>query len=209
MIAKVMNWDGEEVGEIELLEQLFGAPINEALLHQVVVGYLANQRQGTAKAKSRSEVRGGGRKPWRQKGTGRARQGSIRSPLWRKGGVVFGPQPREYRVSMPKRLRRAALCAALSAKLRDGKIVIVDRFPELERPQTKTLVAGLKRFQALNGLLVVSSEQPNLVLSVRNVEKAEAARAVDLNAWQVLRHERLLLSQDAVKRMEEVLHAWN
>jgi large subunit ribosomal protein L4 len=202
--APLYNAAGEAVGEVVLPAAIFSQPINHALLHQAVVRYLANQRQGTAATKTRAEVRGGGRKPWRQKGTGRARQGSIRSPLWRKGGVVFGPQPRDFRQDLPKKARRQALRAALSAKALDGEVLVLEELT-LPAPKTKTVAALLTRMGAEDALLVLPGLDRTVVLSTRNLPKAETMVASDLNVYKVLRHDKLILTQAALRRLEEVL----
>ena len=202
----VYNLEGKQVGEIELSDAVFAAPINPGLLHQAVVMYEANRRVGTAATKTRGMVSGGGRKPWRQKGLGRARHGSIRSPIWRKGGVVFGPQPRSYRLRMPKKMRRAALRAALSAKLRDGEITVVDRLT-VAQPKTREMAAILDKLgvRSHRPLLVLAEPDPAVRLSARNLEGVETALAEHLNTRQVLAHGRVVLTVDAVRRVEEVL----
>ncbi len=204
MKATVYNQQGEAVGEVELSERVFGAPVNQGLIHQAVVATLANKRQGTSETKTRAVVAGGGRKPWRQKGTGRARQGSIRSPLWRKGGIVFGPHPRSYRQELPRKMRRAALRAALSARALSGDIVVLDRL-ELEAPKTKVFASVLKALGAPQALFVSEAHRPELALSARNVAKAEAVVAQNLSAYQVLRYPKLICTRDALARLEEVL----
>ncbi len=200
----VYNLQGEQIGERELNEEIFGAPVNEALLHQVVVGYLANQRQGTADTKTRGEVRGGGRKPWRQKGTGRARQGSIRSPLWPKGGIVFGPHPRDYRQELPVRVRRTALVSALSAKVRDGELVVLDGVA-LDKPKTRVIAGLVDRLQAKRAMIVTPATDRTVYLSARNIPGVLVRPAVDLNAYDVLSHGKIMLVSEAVDRLEEVL----
>jgi len=203
--VSVYNQEGQPVGEIELSDTVFGAEVNEALLHQAVVMYLANQRQGTASTKTRGEVRGGGRKPWRQKGLGRARHGSIRSPIWVGGGVVFGPKPRDFRQDMPKKARRAALRSALSAKVRDGALIVLDDL-KLAQPKTKAMVGVLKRLAAERKPLIVLGERnPNVELSARNLPGAATAQAEDVNVYQVLSHDRLVLTRAAVAKLEEAL----
>ncbi len=203
----VFNLRGERVGERELSEAVFGQEPNEGLLHQVVVMQLANRRVGTVKTKTRAEVRGGGRKPWRQKGTGRARHGSIRSPLWRKGGVTFGPQPRDHGFTMPRRARRQALRQALSAKARGGGLVLVDAW-EVAEPRTRRAAEALAAL-GLDGpvLVVTGAHQPHLVKSVRNLPGVRALVADDLNVYDVLAHRSLVMTLDAVDRVEEVLGA--
>jgi len=200
----VYNLQGEQIGERELKEEIFGAPINEALLHQVVVGYLANQRQGTADTKTRGEVRGGGRKPWRQKGTGRARQGSIRSPLWPKGGIVFGPHPRDYRQELPVRVRRTALVSALSAKVRDGELVVLDGVT-LDKPKTRVIAGLVDRLQAKRAMIVTPGVDRTVYLSARNIPGVLVRPALDLNAYEVLSNGKIMLVSEAVDRLEEVL----
>jgi len=204
MKATVYNQQGEAVGEVELSERVFGAPVNQGLIHQAVVARLANRRQGTSETKTRAVVAGGGRKPWRQKGTGRARQGSIRSPLWRKGGIVFGPHPRSYRQELPRKMRRAALRAALSARALSGDIVVLDRL-DLEGPKTKVFVGVLKALGAPQALFVSEAHRAELQLSARNAATAEAVVAQDLSAYQVLRYPKLICTRDALARLEEVL----
>lgn len=203
--VSVYNVEGEAVGELELSDAVFGAAVNETLLHQAVVTYLHNQRRGTASTKTRGEVRGGGRKPWRQKGTGRARHGSIRSPIWVGGGVTFGPKPREFRRSMPKKARRAAMRSALSAKVKDGSIVVVDDM-QLAEPKTKAMAAILERFEAARKPLIVLAERNrNVELSARNLPGANTARVEDVNVYQVLAHEKLVVTKDAIAKLEEAL----
>ena len=203
--VSVYNLEGQTVGEMELSDAVFGAPVNEALLHQAVVMYMNNQRQGTASTKTRGEVRGGGRKPWRQKGLGRARHGSIRSPIWVGGGVVFGPKPREYRQSMPKKARRAALRSALSAKVRAGELIVLDDL-QLGQPKTKEMANVLKRLSAERKPLIVLGERNrNVELSARNLPGAETAQAEDINVYQVLAHDRLVMTRAAVAKLEEAL----
>lgn len=203
--VSVYNLEGQTVGEIELSDAVFGAPVNDALMHQAVVTYLNNQRQGTASTKTRAEVRGGGRKPWRQKGTGRARHGSIRSPIWVGGGVTFGPKPREFRQAMPKKARRAAMRSALSAKVRDGEIIVLETLA-LAEPKTKQMAAVLSRLSAERKPLIVLAERDrNVELSTRNLPGAGTTQATDMNVYQVLAHDKLVLTKDAVAKLEEAL----
>lgn len=197
------NMAGERVGDMELSERVFGAPVNVPLLHQAVRSYLDNQRQGTASTKTRGEVSGGGRKPWRQKGTGRARQGSIRSPLWVGGGVVFGPKPRDYGWRLPKKARRGALRAALSAKVRDGELVVLDRL-EIE-PKTREMAALLRRLGIAGKALVVTADgDPNVVRAARNLPGVRTQRADSLNVYEVVSQGRIVLPRRAVEVIEEV-----
>lgn len=201
----VYNKEGATVGEITLSDAVFGAEVNPGLLHEVVQMYLANQRQGTSHTKTRAEVRGGGRKPWRQKGTGRARHGSIRSPLWRKGGVVFGPRTRDFGWTMPKKMRRAALRQALSAKVKNGELIVVDSF-ELEAPKTREVAALLKNLNVEGKAFIVTAEEDtNIYKSARNIPGVRANAARNLNAYEVLAASKLVLTQDAVAKVEEVL----
>ena len=201
----VYNTQGEQVGEIDLKDEIFGAPVNEAVLHEVMVMYQANRRRGTHDTKTRAEVAGGGRKPWRQKGTGRARHGSIRSPIWRGGGIVFGPHPRDYGYQVPKKVRRLALKSALSSRVRDGKLVVLDRL-ELDAPRTKEMVRILDNLKIKDGALVVTGERnENVARSARNLPGVMSTEASVLNAYDVLRHGTVVMTQDAVARVEEVL----
>ncbi|GAB6877323.1 50S ribosomal protein L4 [Thermaerobacter litoralis] len=207
----VYNTQGERVGEIELSDAVFGAPVREALMHQAVVRYLANQRRGTAATKTRGMVSGGGRKPWRQKGTGRARQGSIRAPHWRKGGIVFGPQPRDYTQDLPKKARRAALRSALSAKVADGELIVLEGLDGLglERPRTREMAALIRRLdlEGKRPLFVLAEPNKTLYLSVRNLPGVDTETVDRLNVYQVLRHGHVVLAREAVARAEEVLGA--
>lgn len=201
----VYNMQGEQVGEIDLNEAVFGVEVNEAVIHQVVVAQQANQRQGTAATRTRAEVRGGGRKPWRQKGTGRARAGSIRSPLWRGGGIVFGPRPRSYRQALPKTLRRVALKSALSSKVRDGQIYVLDN---LTLPEVKTReMAKVLRNLGVGGsaLVVTGHSDANVQMAVRNIPRVNSLAVAQLNTYDVMRHHGLVLTREAVDRTEEVL----
>jgi large subunit ribosomal protein L4 len=203
----VYNLEGQPIGEITLSERVFQAPVNVPLLHQVVTIYLRNQRSGSANTKTRGEVRGGGRKPWRQKGTGRARQGSIRAPQWRHGGVVFGPKPRDYETSVPKKMRQAAIRAALSAKLRDGELKVVDALT-LPAIKTKQVVAILKNLGTGDNVLFVTREPiETLKLSARNLPDVDTLTTQNLNAYMLLKHGQVILAKDAVEAIEEVYGA--
>jgi len=201
----VYNMEGQTVGEMELNDAVFGADVNESLLHDAVIRYLANQRQGTSDTKTRSEVAGGGRKPWRQKGTGRARQGSTRSPQWRHGGVVFGPHPRDFRLEMPRQKRRAALRSALSAKVAAGDLVILDQIAWSE-PKTKSVVELLGKLQ-LDGKTLIVTSGPNATVykSARNLPQVGTSQAGSLNVYEVLACGKLVMSKDAALAVEEVL----
>jgi len=203
--AALYSVDGKEVGTVDVDDSVFGAEVNEPLLREAVLMYEANRRAGTASTKTRAEVRGGGRKPWRQKGTGRARHGSIRSPLWRGGGITFGPRPRDFSYSIPKKARRAALRSALSAKLQDGRLYVLDAL-ELPEPRTKAMV-GVVEALGLEGttLVVTADHDTNVVKSVRNIPGVTTRAARALNSYDVLVHENLLMTRDAVSVVEEVL----
>ena len=202
----VYDTNGKQVGELQLNDKVFGAEVNKSLMHEVVVMHLARQRVGTAATKTRSMVRGGGRKPWRQKGTGRARQGSIRAPQWRKGGIVFGPQPRDFSYTMPKKARRAALCSALSAKVQSNNLIVLDDW-QIDAPKTKEVVKVLKNLN-LDGkkaLIVTADNDAVMYKSTRNIEKVAAMEARNLNTYEVLNYETLIMTKDAVAKVEEVL----
>jgi large subunit ribosomal protein L4 len=195
---------GEEIGTVELPEALFGAPVLDAVIHQAVVAQLAGRHLGTHDTKTRGEVAGGGKKPYRQKGTGRARQGSRTAPHYRGGGAVFGPHPRSYAQRLPRRMKRAALVGALTAKLDDGAIRVVDGFG-LEGPRTKDLVGVLDAIKATGRVLVVApGADEALVLSARNLPKVVVIRADSLNVYDVLNADTVLIEQPAISRMEEV-----
>ncbi|MEW6725579.1 50S ribosomal protein L4 [Desulforudis sp. 1088] len=201
----VVNTNGERVGEIELSEDIFGQPVNEAVLHEVVVMHLANRRRGTHDTKTRAEVRGGGRKPWRQKGTGRARHGSIRSPIWRGGGIVFGPHPRDYSYSVPKKVKRVALKSALSAKVKEGKLIVLDTLT-LAEPKTREMIGVIDNLKVNGGALFVTAERDlNVEKSTRNIPGFKSLEARQLNVYDLLDHDNLVLTRDAVARVEEVL----
>lgn len=202
----VYNMAGEVVGEMDLDDAVFGVAPNPTLLHAAVVMRLANARVGTAATKTRGEVSGGGRKPWRQKGTGRARQGSIRAPHWKGGGTVFGPQPRDYRQSMPRKARRAALRGALSSKVSEGLIRVLDGIA-FDAPRTREMAAVLERLElgGRKALVVTAAPDQNVYKSARNLPGVDAAAAADLNVYDVLNHEGLVITRDAVARVQEVL----
>jgi large subunit ribosomal protein L4 len=201
MNAPVWNTANEQVGTLELSGPAFGGEVNEALLWEVVRMQLANRRQGTHDVKSRSEVRGGGRKPWRQKGTGRARSGSTRSPVWRGGGTAFGPTPRDYSYSMPKKKRRAALYSALAAKVRDGELLIVDSLA-LPEAKTKALVSVLKALNLENVLVVIPEKDVTVERCARNVPWVKVLRLEGLNVYDILRHEKLVMLKGAAEKLE-------
>jgi len=202
--AKHYRQDGTEKGTRDLPSGVFEREIKEAVIHQAVLVHLANQRQGTAKAKGRTEVSGGGKKPYKQKGTGRARAGTIRSPLWRGGGVVFGPHPREYRQSLPKKMRRFALCSSLSSRAKDGDILVVDDFDYTE-PSTRKVAELLKKLGSYQKkvLLVLDKSNPAVVKSARNISGMRVILGDMLNAYEVLWADKIILTQSALAAMEE------
>ena len=199
----VYNMEGNEVGTMELNDAVFGVEINEHLVHLAVVRQLANKRQGTQKAKTRSEVSGGGRKPWRQKGTGHARQGSIRAPQWTGGGVVFAPVPRDYEVKMNKKERRAALKSALTAKVQDNKLVVVDSLA-LAEVKTKEMQRVLTNLKAEKALVITAADDKNVVLSTRNIADVQTATVNTMNVYDVMKHNTVVVTKDAVASIEEV-----
>lgn len=202
--VKVYNIKGEQVGEMELCASIFGAEINKSLLFDVSQMLLAARRRGTASTKNRSEVRGGGRKPWRQKGTGRARHGSIRSPIWTGGGIAFGPKPRQYRYQLPKKARRAALCSALSSKVAEEKLIVLEDLT-LAEPRTKEIVNLLDNLKIEGSvLLVTAGPDINVFKAGRNIPGVTPAIAGKINVLDILKHETLLLTREAVTRIEEV-----
>jgi large subunit ribosomal protein L4 len=199
------NQSGSQVGDIEMEDTVFGIEPNEHVLHDAVVMQRASQRQGTHSTKNRSAVRGGGRKPWRQKGTGRARQGSIRSPQWVGGGVVFGPTPRSYSYKLPKKVRRLALRSALSMKVKENDLIVVEDL-SLEKPKTKEIVRILDNLSVDTKALVVTADENETVhLSARNIPGVDVIRAERINVLEVLTHDKLIMTKEAVKRTEEVL----
>jgi large subunit ribosomal protein L4 len=198
----VVNVKNEKVGTVELRDEIFAVPVRRHLLHTAVIWQLEKRRSGTRKTKGRSEVSGGGKKPWRQKGTGRARQGSTRSPQWRHGGIVFGPLPYEYDPRLPRRVRKAALAAALSSKVKSGQLIIVDQFT-LSAPKTKEAALVLKAFNAPSSLIVTGAEDAAVERAGRNLPKAKILRSEGLNVFDILRHKNLILTRDAVDRIHK------
>ncbi|RLA94645.1 MAG: 50S ribosomal protein L4 [Deltaproteobacteria bacterium] len=204
--ADLYNLQREKVGEVELRDEIFQAPVKPHLFYEVVKWQLAKRRRGTACTKTRAEVSGGGRKPWRQKGTGRARVGSIRSPLWRGGGVIFGPKPRDYSYPLPKKVRKAALKAALSLRFKEGRVLVLDSF-ELPEMKTKRFIEAMERL-GLKGekvLIVIDGKDEVLERSARNVPWAKVLRCEGLNVFDVLYHPNLLIVLPALQRIEERL----
>ena len=201
--VSVYNIEGKEVGSIELNDAVFGVEVNEHLVHMAVVNQLANNRQGTQSAKTRSEVSGGGRKPWRQKGTGHARQGSKRSPQWTGGGVVFAPKPRDYSFKMNKKEKRIALLSALSSKVADNKIVVLDAF-NLDEVKTKKFAEVMSNLKVDKALVVIEGENKNVVLSGRNIPTVKVSATNEINTYDVLKYETLVVTKAAVEKLEEV-----
>ena len=200
----VYDINGKKVSDVELNENVFGIEPNETIVHAVLVNYLANQRQGTQSTKTRSEVRGGGRKPWRQKGTGRARQGSIRAPQWIKGGIALGPKPRSYRYTVNKKEKRLAIRSILSSKVLENKLTVVDKL-ELAEIKTKSMVNAMNNLKLEGKTLVILPEKNlNVQASTRNIEGAKAILANTINVYDLLRYTNLVLTLDTVKKLEEV-----
>ena len=201
--VSVYNMEGKEVGTIELSDAVFGAKINEHLVHMAVVQQLANKRQGTQKAKTRSEVSGGGRKPWRQKGTGHARQGSTRSPQWTGGGVVFAPVPRDYSFKLNKKEKRAALKSALTSKVRGSSLIVLDEL-KLDTVKTKNFVNVMNNLKVQKGLVVIAENDENIVMSARNLPDIDTTLASTINVYDIMKAKTVVLTKDAVAKIEEV-----
>ncbi len=200
----VYDIKGEKVSDVELAESVFGIEPNEAIVHSVLVNYLANQRQGTQSTKTRAEVRGGGRKPWRQKGTGRARQGSIRAPQWIKGGIALGPKPRSYRYTVNKKERRLAIKSLLSSKVLENELTVVDKL-ELSEIKTKTMVKALADLKVEGKTLIVLPENnKNVLMSARNIEGVKTIVLNNINVFDLLKYNNLVLPLETVKKLEEV-----
>lgn len=197
----LFNIEAKQVGEIQLNDNIFAAEVNADAMHQVVVALLANKRQGTQSAKTRAEVRGGGIKPWRQKGTGRARQGSIRAPQWIKGGVVFAPKPRDYRMSIPKSMRKVAMTSALTSKVAD-MVVLEDL--TFEAPKTKEAVKMLNAFEAKKTLIITAEVNENVYKSARNIEGVTVMPVNNINVYDLLNCKTLMITKEAVNKIEEV-----
>ena len=201
--VSVYNMEGKEVGTIDLNDAIFGVEVNEHLVHMAVVQQLANNRQGTQKAKTCSEVSGGGRKPWRQKGTGHARQGSTRSPQWAGGGVVFAPVPRDYSFKLNKKEKRAALKSALTSKVQDKKLIVVDEL-KFDEIKTKSFANVMKNLNVTKGLVVLAENDANVVLSAKNIPTVQTTLTNTLNVYDVMKAGTVVLTKDAVAKMEEV-----
>ena len=201
--VSVYNMEGKEVGKMDLNDAIFGVEINEHLVHLAVVQHLANKRQGTQKAKTRAEVSGGGRKPWRQKGTGHARQGSTRSPQWTGGGVVFAPVPRDYSFKLNKKEKRIALKSALTSKVQDGKVMVLDEL-KLDEIKTKKFQEVLTNLNANKALVVIKENDKNIVLSARNIPDAQTVVADSINVYDIMKAGTVVLTKDSVAKIEEV-----
>jgi large subunit ribosomal protein L4 len=203
--VKVRNLKNKEVGEVELSDAVFNAPFNESLIHAAVRNFMANGRQGTSATKTRGDVSGAGRKLWKQKGTGRARIASLRSPLWKGGGNVHGPQPRDWSYNMPKKMRRGALRSALSERVREGNVIVIEGW-SLDKPKTKDFVASLVTLGLEGKTLIVDTfDNENLMLSARNFQRAKVVNSLGLNIYDLLYHEKLVLSQAALEELERLL----
>lgn len=203
--VKVRNVQNEEIGEVELSEAVFGAPLNEGLIHAAVRNFMANARQGTSATKTRGDVSGAGRKLWKQKGTGRARIASLRSPLWKGGGNTHGPQPRDWSYNMPRKMRQGALRSALSERVREGNVFVIDGW-DLEKPRTKDFAASLSRLGLEGKTLIVDSlDNDNLLLSARNLRQTKVVNSFGLNIYDLLYHDRLVLSRAATGEIEALL----
>jgi len=201
--VELINKENKSVGKVELPDDIFGVVVNKELLHEVVHNHLANKRQGNAATKTKGLVSGGGKKPYKQKGTGRARAGSNRSPLWRGGGTIFGPQPRDYSYRLPKKAKWLALSSALAAKFADNEVVIIDDLSLIE-PKTKAVKSMLKGLGLDNVLIIVPEKNGNLELAARNIPRVDIARVSELNVYSILAHKKLLILKDAVERLKEV-----
>ena len=201
--VSVYNMEGSQVGEIELNDAVFGVEINEHLMHKAVVSQLANKRQGTQSAKTRSEVRGGGKKPWRQKGTGHARQGSTRAPQWTGGGVVFAPKPRDYSIKLNKKEKRAALKSAMASRVAENKFIVVDelKFDEIKTKKFQTVLENLKVNKAL---VVMGEKNDNVILSARNIPGVHTALVNTINVYDILKYNTMIVTKEAVLAIEEV-----
>ena len=199
----LFNKEANQVGEIQLNDKVFAVEVNADAMHQVVVAQLANKRQGTQSAKTRAEVRGGGIKPWRQKGTGRARQGSIRAPQWIKGGVVFAPKPRDYRMSIPKTMRRVAMTSALTSKVVANNMIVLESL-ELAAPKTKEMINVLNAFEAKKTLIITAESNENVYKSARNIQGVAVLPVNNINVYDLLKFEKLIITKEAVNKIEEV-----
>ena len=199
----LLNMEGKKVGTFELADSVFAVEVNEYAMHDVVLNYLANQRQGTQSTKTRSEVSGGGKKPWKQKGTGRARQGSIRAPQWIKGGIALGPKPRSYKYTLNKKVKRLALKSALTTKVQENNIIVLDTL-NFDEIKTKNMAKVLENIKVEKALVVLAERNSNVQLSTRNIPNVKAALVNTINTYDLLRYETLVITKDAVEKIEEV-----
>ena len=199
----LLNMEGKKVGDIELSSDIFGVEVNESVMHDVVVNYLANQRQGTQSTKTRSEVSGGGKKPWKQKGTGRARQGSIRAPQWIHGGIALGPKPRSYTYRLNKKVRRLALKSALTTKVQENAIIVLDSL-DFDEIKTKNMAKVLEAIKAEKALVVIAEKNVNVQISLRNIANCKGATVNTINTYDILKYPTLVLTKAAVEKIEEV-----
>ena len=200
----VLDMKGKKVKDIELNENVFGVDVNDIVVHTALVNYLANQRQGTGSTKTRAEVRGGGRKPWRQKGTGRARQGSIRAPQWMKGGIALGPKPRSYKYAIPKKMRKLALKSVLTSKVKEKELIVVDKL-ELKEIKTKEMARILNNLKVEGKAVILLPEKDEVVQkSARNIEGVKTLQVGTINVYDLLKHKNLVVTEDTVKKLEEV-----
>lgn len=204
MNVKVYDMAGKETGTMELNDNIFAIPVNVVVMHEAVKQYLANQRQGTQSTLTRTEVRGGGKKPWRQKGTGRARQGSIRAPQWTHGGVALGPKPRSYRITMNKKAKRLAMKSAFSAKVAENNLIVLDSLT-FDAPKTKQMVAVLKALNVTEkALIVLAGPNTNVVNSARNIPGVKTLYVNTLNVYDIVKHDKFIITKEAVNKVEEV-----
>ena len=201
--VSVYNMEGNQVGDLELNDAVFGVEVNEHLVHMAVVSQLANSRQGTQSAKTRSEVRGGGRKPWRQKGTGHARQGSTRAPQWTGGGVVFAPKPRDYVVKLNKKEKKLAIKSALTSRVNENKFIVIDGL-KLDEIKTKALAQSLENLKVSKALIILSENDQNVILSARNVPKVKTTLTNTINVYDILKYDTVVIDKAAVAKIEEV-----
>ena len=199
----VLDMKGKKVKDIELNENVFGIDVNDIVVHTALVNFLANQRQGTQSTKTRAEVRGGGRKPWRQKGTGRARQGSIRAPQWMKGGIALGPKPRSYKYAIPKKMRRLAIKSVLTSKVEEKQLIVVDKL-ELKEIKTKDMVKVLDNLKTKKALIVLNEKNLNVQASARNIENVKTTLVNTINVFDLLKYDNLVVTEEAIKKLEEV-----
>ena len=201
--VNLLNMDGKKVGDIELSDDIFAVEVNESVMHDVVLNYLANQRQGTASTKTRSEVRGGGKKPWKQKGTGRARQGSIRAPQWIKGGIALGPKPRSFKYTLNKKVKRLALKSALTTKVNENNIIVLDEL-NFDEIKTKNMANVLNNINASKALVVIADKNVNVEASARNIPNVKTSLVNTINTYDILKYDTLVVTKDAVAKIEEV-----